>query len=76
MKAPEWMHDWLAKLTGPGWKWHAEKSASVERNKRIKEMLSKERVLKELAEADRESNITLPPGDVKQITDTGRSIKG
>ena len=59
MKAPEWMHNWLAKLTRPGWKCYVDTGNSLERTARIKEMLSKERIFKELAEADRESNIKL-----------------
>ena len=39
-------------------------------------MLEKERILKELAEADLESRITLDPGTVRQIRDTGRSNRG
>ena len=76
MKAPEWMHEWLAAIFQPIWEWHAKPNASSERQKRIKEMLEKEKVLKELAEADWESNITLDPGTVRQIKDTGRSNRG
>ena len=75
MKAPEWMHRCLAKLTGPGWKRYVDTGNSLERRARIKEMLEKEKILKELAEADWESNITLDPGTVRQIRDTGRSIR-
>ena len=134
MKAPDFMHDWLAKLTRPFWKRYVDGGNS--RKAKIKEMLEGkmagtsahlsfraghdgprgdirgvypiklggmgrcyrcgeivsnlalhearceqwtefgEPVLKELAEADIESNITLPPGDVAQITDTGRGNRG
>lgn len=122
MKAPEYLHEKLAAIFRPIWKWRARPSASTERNKRIREMLEKERILKELAKADkqpvklggmgrcyrcgeivsnlalhearcgqwddfgnpvlselekadRESRITMDPGTVRQIQDTGRSIR-
>ena len=75
IKAPEWMHEKLAAIFRPLWKWHARPNKNTERNKRIREMLEKERILKELAEADLESRITLDPGTVRQIRDTGRSIR-
>ena len=76
MKAPEYLHEKLAAIFRPFLRWHAKPNKNTERNKRIKEMLEKEKILKELAEADRESNITLDPGTVRQIRDTGRSLKG
>ena len=54
MKAPEWMHRWLAKLAGPGWKRYVNTGNSLERKARIKEMLEKEKVLKQMAEADKQ----------------------
>ena len=131
MKAPDFMHNWLAAIFRPGWKKYVDGGNS--RKAKIKEMLDEKMagtggrlsfragndgprgdikgvypiklggigtcptcgeivpnlalhaarcgkwddfgnpVLDELKKADIESNITLPPGDVAQITDTGRS---
>ena len=70
-----WIEHKLRAFFRPPWEAYVSTGNSLERKARIREMLEKEKILKELAEADLESRITLDPGTVRQIKDTGRSIR-
>ena len=54
-----WIERKLRKFFRPPWEAYVDTGNSLERKARIREMLEKEKILKELAEADRESNIRL-----------------
>ena len=54
MKAPEWMHEKIRAIFRPFWRVYVDSGNSLERKARIKEMLEKEKILKQMAEADKQ----------------------